>query len=155
MIREQGMVSSSSTIDQKQIRPETEIEHGNQLFKHQMSYIQHQFSIKHNNVHESNRRTSIIQHMVMHETFQKWLVNILIEALKHVHNKSELSFHGNKVMNENRAKMQMVINLIFQISNNLLNQITRDKLHCNQHARLYIKHGMVYGKKIVENLLVF
>lgn len=61
--------------------------------------------------------------MFMHEIFQKWLVSISTEALKHGDNKSMNSFQGNMVMSENRVKTHMHTNLQFQISNNLLNQI--------------------------------
>ena len=78
--------------------------------------------MKHDKVHESSRRTSIIKHMVMHETFQKWLRSISIEALKHGEDKSKHDFQYNTAWGAIRTKIHMSTKLKSQISYNLVNQ---------------------------------
>ena len=74
-------------------------------------------------------------------------MGIHIEALDHVHDKSKRCFHGNMLMEENRAKMHMNTKLHFQISCKPLDHFTRDKVHDDQHVRIYTKHGMAWQNK--------
>ena len=87
------------------------------------------------------------QNLLKHKKFQKWWMSIPIGPLDHTHDKSKLHFHGNKLWRENRAKKHMNNNLYFQISCKILNQITWDKVHNNQHTKTYTKHGMVWQNK--------
>ena len=91
------------------------------------------------------------QNLLMNKHFQKWSNSIPIEPLEHTHDKSKLHFHGNKLWKENRTKNQMNINLYFQISCSILNQITWDKVHWIQHTRIYTKHGIDLRNKRFEN----
>lgn len=87
------------------------------------------------------------QNLLMNKTFQKWINSIHIDSFKHDKDISIIIFHGNTLLKENRAEVHMNINFNFQISYKPLDHFTRDKVHDDQHVRIYTKHGMAWQNK--------